>query len=277
VLGVLFVAVGAVACQSPTAPVLQAGESCEEQPRAAVATFADANLAARVMAALGVPTPEDLTCGLLAQLTELDASGAGVTSLVGIRNLTGLLFLRISENPIGNASLLENLPLRFLFARVTGLTSVAWVASLGELTFLDLGANSITDVGPLGGLGELTFLDLKENSVTSVAALGGLTLLRFLYLDANSLSDIGPLGALTSVTTLSLRANSIGELSALSGLASLVSLDLSENFTLSDIQPLLDNAGLGAGDFVDLMGTAVECPDINALRAKGMTVVSGCP
>jgi Leucine-rich repeat (LRR) protein len=215
VLSLLFVAAGAMACQSPTAPVLQAGESCEGQPRAAVATFADANLAARVMAALGVPTPEYLTCGRLAQLTDLDASGAGVTSLVGIRNLTGLLFLDISENPIGDASLLESLPLRILFARAIGLTSVAWIAGLGDMTFLDLGGNSITDVGPLGGLGELTFLDLRENSVASLAALSGLSLLRFLYLDANSISDIGPLGALTTVTTLSLRANSITELGAL--------------------------------------------------------------
>ena len=44
-----------------------------------------------------------------------------------------------------------------------------------------------------------------------------------------------------------------------------------------DIQPLLDNTGLGAGNFVHLSGTNVSCPDVAALEAKGVTVSSDCP
>ena len=71
--------------------------------------------------------------------------------------------------------------------------------------------------------------------------------------------------------------NSITDISALSGLTSLRELDLSNNPNLTDIQPLLDNTGLGAGDGVTLLSTSVSCTDVAALQAKGVTVGSDCP
>jgi hypothetical protein len=49
------------------------------------------------------------------------------------------------------------------------------------------------------------------------------------------------------------------------------------NADVSDIQPLLDNTGLGSGDTVDLALTKVSCPDVDALEAKGVKVISDCP
>ena len=49
------------------------------------------------------------------------------------------------------------------------------------------------------------------------------------------------------------------------------------NPDLKNIQPLLDNTGLGAGDFVELGSTNVSCTDVAALKAKGVDVSSGCP
>ena len=43
-----------------------------------------------------------------------------------------------------------------------------------------------------------------------------------------------------------------------------------------NIQPLLDNTGLGLGDVVDLKLTAVSCDDINALELNEVTVTSDC-
>ena len=54
-------------------------------------------------------------------------------------------------------------------------------------------------------------------------------------------------------------------------------LTLTNNPDLTDIQPLLDNTGLGAGDEVLLAGTNVSCLDVALLEAKGVTVASGCP
>jgi len=95
----------------------------------------------------------------------------------------------------------------------------------------------------------------------------------------NSITDISPLSGLTSLTFLQVWGgnNSITDISALSGLTSLRWLNLDGNPDLTNIQPLLDNSGLGAGDNVDLRGTSVSCTDVAALGAKGVTVRSDCP
>ena len=59
---------------------------------------------------------------------------------------------------------------------------------------------------------------------------------------------------------------------ALSGLTSLPELFLGNNPDLTYIQPLLDNTGLGAGDFVDLTYTNVSCADVNVLRSLSTVV-----
>ena len=170
-LGVTSVLLLTLVLASPSAveaQVLRPNQLCSDQPEAAIATFEDANMEAAIRAGLSVDAQDDLTCGLISGLTELDAQSADIVSLVGIQNLT-------------------------------------------SLTTLNLGNNSITDIG----------------------ALSGLTSLRFLYLH--------------------------------------------DNTGLSNIQPLLDNTGLGAGGTVDLRTTDVSCTDVAALQAKGVTVQSDCP
>ena len=144
-------------------PVLLPGALCSDQPDAAIATFEDANLEAAIRTALSVGVQEDLTCSLVAGLTDLTAQSAGIESPVGIQNLT-------------------------------------------------------------------------------------------------------------SLTTLNLRRNAITDISALGGLRSLTDLDLEDNPTLTDIQPLLDNTGLGAGDRIGLGYTSVSCAELAALAARGVTV-----
>jgi len=175
---------------------------CSDQYDAAIATFEDTNLEARIRDA--VIAFEDskpgarltstrgfgaLTCGLLSGLTTLDASSAGVPSLAGIQNLTGLMGLR-----------------------------------------------------------------LADNSIADIRALRGLSGLRSLYLQDNPVTDIR----------------------ALSGLTSLTVLNLTSIPSLSDIQPLLNNPGLGEGDLVLLNETNVSCADVALLEAKGVTVESDC-
>ena len=78
--------------------------------------------------------------------------------------------------------------------------------------------------------------------------------------------------------------NSITDISALRGLTELGSLRLSNNPDLEDIQPLLDNPGLGpippwafGPDLVTLRSTSVSCTDVAALKAKRVSVGSDCP
>ena len=60
--------------------------------------------------------------------------------------------------------------------------------------------------------------------------------------------------------------------------ASLGDLDLSNNPNLTDIQPLLDNTGIGVGGSytINLLNTNVSCSDVAALEAKGVLVTSDC-
>ena len=225
-------------CSDPIGP----SESCSGQPANTSVKFEDANLERRIREDLGafgqIGPGDDLTCGLLSGKTALLAGSANIGSLGGIQNLTGL-------------------------------------------TFLSLSGNSITDISPLSGLTSLTELDLHNNSITNISALSGLTSLETLFLGFNSITDISALSGLTSLRWLELWYNSITDISALSGLTKLGgplrALTLSSNPDLSNIQPLLDNTGLGAGDTVFLKNTNVSCADVAALEAKGVTVTSDCP
>ena len=157
------------------------------------------------------------------------------------------------------------------------ITSLVGIQNLTSLRDLELSVNSITDISALSGLTSLKTLGLAYNSITDISPLSGLTSLRTLSLYDNSISDISALSGLTSLQELSLDNNSITDISVLSGLTSLVGLGLNNNPNLTDIQPLLDNTGLGADDQVNLESTSVSCTDVAALQAKGVTVESDCP
>ena len=281
--------------------VLQPSELCSDHDPSAIASFADSNLEEAIFVAFADETLTDLTCDLLAGLTELDASSQPdeIESLVGIQNLTSLTVLSLFNNSIADISALSGLTsltdLRIGSNSITdvsplsGLTSltvlslfnnsIADISSLSELTnltFLALFDNSIADINPLSGLTSLAVLSLFNNSIADVNALSGLTSLTVLALLNNSVTDISSLSGLTSLTFLGLGENSITDISALSGLTSLTELALFSNPDLANIQPLLDNTGLGAGDEVDLESTSVSCTDVAALAARGVTVSSDC-
>jgi hypothetical protein len=83
---------------------------------------------------------------------------------------------------------------------------------------------------------------------------------------------------LTNLTWLSLFGNEIVDISALSGLTNLETLHLSKN-EISDIQVLVDNPGLGWGDWVnieynhlDLTSGSPNMLDIKALQGRGVRV-----
>jgi Leucine-rich repeat (LRR) protein len=90
------------------------------------------------------------------------------------------------------------------------------------------------------------------------------------------ISDLSALAGLGSLAYLSLSFNLITDVGALGGLTGLTALALRDNAELSDIQPLLNNVGLGSGDTVDLRSTAVSCLDVASLMGKGATVTSDC-
>ena len=114
---------------------LEPTELCSDHDADAIATFVDEDLAESMFVTLGDTTLEDLTCGLLAGITELAFANPHPTT---IENLVGI----------------QNVP---------------------NLTVLDLSNNAITDITPLSSLKNLTELLLTGNSITNISALSGLT------------------------------------------------------------------------------------------------------
>ena len=66
------------------------------------------------------------------------------------------------------------------------------------------------------------------------------------------------------------------DISTLRGLTRLTNLHVHDLPDLSDIQPLLNNSGLGAGDRVILFNSDISCEDAATLQTKGVSVGSGC-
>ncbi|HSH74117.1 MAG TPA: leucine-rich repeat domain-containing protein [Longimicrobiales bacterium] len=228
---------------------------CLDDGSDGIARFSDPNFEAAVRSALGLAPEQEITCELAASLQNLIAGNAGITSLDGAQNLTGLLLAELGGNSITDIS-----PL-------TGLSSM-WGLGLFD--------NDVSDITPLASLTGLTFLEISGNRVSDLSPLSGLVTMDFMRICGNAFDDISDLAPLVNLRVLCTGANSLTDVSAVAGMTNLEELSLVNTPSLSNIQPLLDNPGLGAGDRVDLNNTGVSCSDVAALEAKGVTVFSGC-
>ena len=269
--------VGGVAANPVLAQrVLAPDESCAGVADA-IATFADPVLEGIVRDALEVGEGEPLRCGLLAELTALNASGPGPErrvsgspewedpdhvfhDLAGIQNLTGLTRLSMNNR---------------------GLTDISPLAGLTGLTALNLHTNWISDISALRDMTRLTSLFLSENPLTDISPLSELTELRVLrlhrhgdfiggqnprsYLGAsgilftNAISDISPLAKLTKLEDLNIHTQEVSDLTPLSGFASIIELRLAGNL-FTDLSPL---RGLTTLRNLELTGNSIT--DIDPL------------
>ena len=209
----------------------------------------------------------------LTGLTELNLHTNWITDISALQNMTKLTRLFLSENPLSDISpLSELIELRVLrlhrHGDFIGEQSTRSYMGVSGILF----SNAITDIGPLSRLTKLEDLNIHTQEVSDLTPLSGLTSLVELRLAANSFTDLSPLRGLTSLQSLELTGNSITDITPLSGLPNLLLLDLRFNPELSNIQALLENPGLGAGDIVELRQTRVTCADQALLAAKGVEV-----
>lgn len=263
-------------------PVLQPDEYCSDYYGAATATFEDTTLEAGVRAALDVGAEDALTCSFLSGLTSLTIGiPETIGSLAGAQNLTGLTYLNLNNTQnITDLSPLSRLTgLTALHIRGNSIADLSPLSGMTNLTALNLAENLITDVSPLSGLTNLTFLAINFNEdLSDISALAGLTKLeQSFWIIGDPISDISVVSGFTNLRYLYAQNALITDISALSGLTALEYVGLNGNTDLTDIQPLLSNPGIGAGDNVLLAGTSVDCADVDALRAKGANVSSDCP
>ena len=237
----------------------------------------DANLRRAIAAALGNTVSMGGMIVNMKALTELNASGVGISDLTGLEFATNLTSLNLSINSITDVSPLSGLTnLTELDLRGNGITDVSPLSGLTNLIELDLRGNAIADVSPLSGLTNLRELHLDDTLISDVnlratiaAALGkkrgelvsaaemealtrldaykagisdltGLefaTNLTWLNLEVNAIADVSPLLGLTHLTTLYLGHNGIADVSPLSGLTNLTGLELKDN-AIADVSPL---------------------------------------
>lgn len=239
----------------------------------------------------------------LASLTKLERvlfSENSVSDLGPLSGLTNLEILSVQRNSIADVSPLSGLTgLKTLRLSVNAISDISPLSGLTELTGLSLSRNRITDIGPVAGLTKLTDLALSGNrgitdftpvsgltdltslalggtSISDLSPLSTLTRLETLTLNGNSIANLGPLSGLTALELLFLNANEISDVTPLTGLTNLTWLRLTANPALADVQPLIDNTGLGAGDKVNVQNTAVTCDEVADLRAEGVTVLTNC-
>ena len=195
----------------------------------------------------------------LTSLTELTLIHADVQDLTRIAGLTNLQILQLPESH-----------------RISDLTPLAGLTSLRQLS---LTVNRVSDLTPLAGLTGLTRLYLSDNRISDLTPLAGLTSLEHLTLAGNRITNIEPLRGMTSLTRLTLQENyRLRDLSPLSGLTSIFYFDL-DAIGVEDVKPLVDNPGLGSGDYVSLDDVTTLNADaaghIATLRGRGVTVWGG--
>ncbi len=71
-------------------------------------------------------------------------------------------------------------------------------------------------------------------------------------------------------------SNPITSLSAVTGLTALREIHANDLNSLFDIQPLLDNSGIGAGDWVNLTNTPADCAQVAILATRVERLDSDC-
>ena len=230
----------------------------------AVVSIPDANLAAAIRDALGLPAGAPITTHAMLNLTRLDAPGRGITDLTGLEYAINLTWLHLGyavvdgelfTNPISDLSALAALTqLTRLSLDYTAVSDVAPLADLTQLTNLNLYDTAVSDVAPLANLTQLRWLNLYKTAVSDVTPLANLTQLRWLGLYKTAVSDVAPLANLTQLTGLSLSYTAVSDVVPLANLTQLKTLRLN-NTAVSDVAPL---ANLTQLKTLELSTTAVS-------------------
>ena len=257
--------------------------------------FPDKNLEAVIREEIGQPF-KPLHSGGLKKITELDATGKGITSLEGMQYLTNLTVLHLEDNSVGDVAPLAGLrKLRTLNLRRNGITDLRKAnfeaLSAAPLRKLNLDYNVflaesgqhvwLTDISVLSSFTSLTELTLSQNKISDLSPLAHLPSIKVLILDRNLIQDITPLQGMRFLKTLNLAENNVADIEPLAELWDLQNVYLTSNIHIETIQPLakhrqlrilyLDN--LPVGDELAILGNKGSIRELN-LANTGITDIS---
>jgi len=211
----------------------------------------------------------------LTSLTELYLSGNQISDISPLAGLTSLTGLDLGDNQISDISPLSELT-NLIWLRLSDnqINNVSPLSELTNLTWLWLSGNDVSDLSPISNLTNLTGLSLDANEVSDISPLSALTQLRVLYIDRNQVIDITPISAWNKLGEIEYFWWSFGWIDERDG--KLIYLSLRNN-QISDIQPLVQNEGLGEGDGIDLRSNPLNADSLNIyipqLEARGVEVL----
>jgi Leucine-rich repeat (LRR) protein len=223
-------------------------------------------------------------------LTWLSLAGNQIQDVAGLRNLTELEFLALDQNRItdiaplaanrglglGDTILLQGNPLdeksltEFIPALKTRRAQVFWGPAV---TITPLAPPEIPVVFADPALAAAVRLALPEaGDVITAAELAAVTELHAAGLE---ISDLQGIEAMAALTVLDLADNQISDTRPLYSLTALKTLNLSGN-RITTAWYLLQNAGLDAGDTLDLTDNPLAAPSLTdyipRLEARGVTL-----
>ncbi len=212
----------------------------------------------------------------LIDLTKLSLTTNHIVNISPLADLTNLRELYLSDNQISSISALANLAgLTDLCLGYNRVVHVSPLASLTNLVRLGLCCNQISDMSSLSSLTTLEMLSIEENQIRDASTVVSLTNLDTLWLADNPIGGISYLANLTKLAYLGLGNTQISDISALTHLVNLEYVELQDN-QISDISPLVDNPGLGGGDYVELRDNPLSAASRNTyipeLEARGVWV-----
>lgn len=146
----------------------------------------------------------------LVNITELDASGQGITDLTGIQNLLNLTQLNLSNNNIRGLEPLSKLSkLKTLILHSNTIDNISSLCDLTSLETLDLYNNKIVNLSSIDKLVRLKRLSLWKNKISSITNFKYMPGLEVLVLSDNNVSSIAPLMNLNNLKELYIGGNPI--------------------------------------------------------------------
>ncbi|MFH1571168.1 MAG: PKD domain-containing protein, partial [Gemmatimonadota bacterium] len=190
-------------------------------------------------------------------------------------NLEGAVRDAIGK-PTGDLTAKDVAALVDLKANNRGIQRLDGIEALTALVQLQLQGNQMTGLGPVSSLTGLKGLNVGGNpSLANIGAVAALGKLEFLMMDDCAVEDISALGGLRGLRNLQARFNRIADLMPLRNLPNLEYVALSGN-KVTDLTPLVENAGLGAGEFLDVTGNPLSAvalsSQVPSLQARGVEV-----
>lgn len=123
----------------------------------------------------------------------------------------------------------QALSVTHLSAYRLGVTNLAGLECLTNLTTLLLFDNAIEDLSPIAQLERLENLQLDDNLLTELPPLASIPNLRWLNLSSNPLTDIAVLADATALVQLDIGHTQVADLSPLTELPALERLDITAN------------------------------------------------